>query len=78
LERFRSWTFLEQSQMIRLIELDAIFDGKTLKPLWKKPFDLLVEGLKQGTGGAGGVFTRTLLGGIRAEVNVLDVNRLAA
>src|SRR5262249_25940453 len=58
---FARQDFFKQSQMIRLLEHDAIFDGNTLKPLYKKPFDLMVEGLKQGAGGAGGVFTRTLV-----------------
>jgi hypothetical protein len=65
-------------ELIRLIELDAIFDGKTLKPLWKKPFDLLVEGLKQGTGGADGVFKRTLVGEMDSELNSLEIRDLAA
>ena len=38
-------TFDEQAR-IRLIESKAIFDGKTLTPKYKKPFDTLVEGLK--------------------------------
>jgi hypothetical protein len=57
---FARQNFFEQSQMIRLIELDAIFDGKTLKPLYKKPFDTLVEGLKDQTGGADETRTRDL------------------
>jgi len=49
---FAKQAFDEQTRLIRFIESNATFDGKTLKPLWKKPFDVLVEGLKDQTGGA--------------------------
>jgi site-specific DNA recombinase len=48
---FQSQTFDEQTRLIRFIESNATFDGKTLKPQYKKPFDELAEGLKGTTGG---------------------------
>ena len=41
----------EQARMIRLIESNATFDGETLTPIYKEPFDILAEGLEDQTGG---------------------------
>jgi len=46
--------------MIRLIESNVTFDGDSLNPLYKGPFDLLAEGLEDQTGGADETRTRDL------------------
>jgi putative transposase len=49
---FQQQTFDEQARLLKFIESNATFDGKTLTAEYKKPFDTLVEGLKGTTGGA--------------------------
>ncbi len=41
---FQQQNLDEQARMIRLIESNATFDGETLTPIYKEPFDALAEG----------------------------------
>jgi len=53
----QTWT--EQARLIGLTHTNSRWDGATLTPAYRKPFDLLAEGLQGVTGGPDGVFTQT-------------------
>jgi hypothetical protein len=66
---YRKQTFDEQARLLELITSNFSWDGVTLAPTYRKPFDQLAEGLLIMSGGAEGVakqnlarFTQTLDG----------------
>ena len=48
---FQQQSFDEQARLIKLLESNASYDGSTLSPKYKEPFDLMAEGLEDQTGG---------------------------
>ncbi len=56
----------EQARLIELIHSNSVWDGTTLRPIYRKPFDVLAEGLQSTTGGADDTFTQTVARRIRA------------
>ena len=59
-ELFVKQTPAEQARLIQLIDSNSEWDGVTLRPTYRKPFDLLAEGLDVRTGGADETRTRDL------------------
>lgn len=57
---FVKQTYEEQARLVKLIDTNSRWDGATLTPIYRKPFDALVEGLQSTTGGADETRTRDL------------------
>ena len=57
---FQQQSIDEQARLIKLLESNASYDGSTLTPKYKEPFDLMAEGLEDQTGGADETRTRDL------------------
>ena len=58
---YKKQTFEEQAHLLKLITSNFSWNGVTLTPTYRKPFDMLAEGLHIMSGGVDEIRTRDLL-----------------
>jgi site-specific DNA recombinase len=51
-ELYVKQTYEEQARLLRTTHSNSLWDGVTLTAVYRKPFDILAEGLKSSSGGA--------------------------